>query len=447
MSSVSQSVERATCIDPLPSSNRIPRRSVASWVLYDLANTCFSLGVVTLYFPKLVKFAFGYGDRADGVVGTLAAVAALIVFILAPVLGAISDQAARRLPFLVTSTVLCVSATFFLAQATEGLSFLLFVIAVVCFQAGLIFYDSLLPEVSTDENRGRIGGIGVGVGYLGSLLAYAIGTAVLGGRSESAAVGDYAAVFRGIAIGFLVFAVPAFLFIRERPRVAPPLSWRVAPMAFSQLAATARQARRYPGLLPFLLGRMFYADAANTLIVMVVLYATRSLHMLAVDADRVAILSIVAAIPAGLAWGRVVDRVGPKRTLDVVLVGWMAIFALVAAIPVLHWPNWLIYPAGAAVGVALAGLWASDRPLMARLAPPRYYGQFFGLYSMVGRFGAIVGPAMWVVIVEALGWGQPAAVVFLLLWVVVAFLVLRRVDDRPRAWGPEDLPGFVDSRA
>jgi UMF1 family MFS transporter len=118
----------------------------------------------------------------------------------------------------------------------------------------------------------------------------------------------------------------------------------------------------------------------------------------------------------------------------------MAIFALVAAIPVFTLLWWLIYPAGAGVGIALAGLWASDRPLMARLAPPRYYGQFFGLYSMVGRFGAIVGPLMWGIIVTTLGWGQPAAVMFLLLWVVIAFLILRLVDDRPREWGPEDLP-------
>ncbi len=77
----------------------------------------------------------------------------------------------------------------------------------------------------------------------------------------------------------------------------------------------------------------------------------------------------------------------------------MAIFALVAAIPMLKPADLVDLPAGAAVGVALAGIWASDRPLMARLAPPRYYGQFFGLYSMVGRFGAIVGPAMWALIV------------------------------------------------
>jgi UMF1 family MFS transporter len=441
----------------------IPRRSVASWVLYDLANTCFSLGVVTLYFPQLLERVFGYakGTDVDGVVGGLASLAAAVVFILAPILGAISDQAARRLPFLAVSTVACVAATFVLAQSTEVLTFALFVVAVVCFQAGLIFYDSLLPEVSTDENRGRIGGIGVGVGYMGSLLAYVIGTVLLNGKLverhlpqnglhvvlATPGLDDYTAVFRGIALGFLVFAIPAFIFVRERPRVAPPISWRVAPMAFSQLAATARHARRYRGLLPFLIGRMFYADAANTLIVMVVLYASGALRMTYEDAGSVAILSIVAAIPAGLAWGRVVDRFGPKRTLDVVLVGWMAIFALVAAIPTVPLPTWLIYPAGAGVGVALAGLWASDRPLMARLAPPRYYGQFFGLYSMVGRFGAIVGPLTWGIIVTTLGWGQPAAVMFLFAWVAIAFLVLRRVDDAPRAWAPEDLPELAPEPA
>jgi len=420
-------------------------RSVGSWVLYDLANTCFSLGVVTLYFPQFLRGVLGGGDAE---LGLLEAAAAAVVFVAAPVLGAISDQASRRLPFLAISTVLCVLATFFLAQPSSGLSFALFAVAVFCYQSGLIFYDSLLPEVSTDQNRGRIGGIGVGVGYIGSLLAFGIGSLVLAiapGRS----VETYAWVFRGIAIGFLVFATPAFLFVRERRRVVPPMSWRIAPDAFSQLASTARQARRYPGLGRFLLGRMFYADAANTLIFMVVPYAMVSLGMTETEAGGAAILSIVAAIPAGLVWGQVVDRVGPRRTLGVVLVSWVCIFALVAAIPVAGLPSELIYLAGLLVGIALAGLWASDRPLMARLAPPRYYGQFFGLYSMVGRFGAVVGPFMWGVIADdkLLGWGQPAAVVFLLVWMVIAFLLVRGVDDRLRTWGPEDLPELEEEVA
>jgi UMF1 family MFS transporter len=428
-----------------PVPRRIGRRSVGSWILYDLANTTFSLGIISVFFPRLVKDVLGKGD-ADVMI--LDALAAGLIFVAAPVLGALSDQASRRLPFLVVSTILCVAATFFLQQPDLALMSALFVLASVFFQAGLIFYDSLLPEVSTDENRGRIGGLGVGVGYAGSLIAFAVGTVTLLGI-EQPTPGDYANVFRALALVFLLFAIPAFLFVRERPRIAPAFTWRIVPEAFREVGATARRARRYRGLGRFLLGRFFYADAANTLIYAVVLYvgAKGSLRLGDTESTFVFVLTILAAIPAGIAWGRVVDRLGPRRTLDVVLVLWMAIFATAAAIPVLRLPSELIYVAGVAMGIGIAGLWSADRPLMARLAPPRYYGQFFGLYAMVGRFAAIIGPIMWVVIADdrMLGWGQPAAVMFLLLWVVIAFLVLRPVDDRPREWGPEDLPGFAEA--
>jgi UMF1 family MFS transporter len=234
----------ATAAGPIatPGPRRIGRLSVGSWVLYDLANTAFSLGVLTLYFPRLVKDVLGYGDAADGTVGALDALAAALVFVAAPILGAMSDRAARRLPFLVVSTVLCVGATFVLGQTAIPIVFTLFVIATICFQAGLIFYDSLLPEVSNEENRGRVGGIGVGVGYVGSLLAFGVGSLILA-RTDQPTLEDYSTVFRVIAVLFLVFAIPAFLFVRERPRVAPPLSWRIAPEAFAQLATTIRRAR------------------------------------------------------------------------------------------------------------------------------------------------------------------------------------------------------------
>ncbi len=426
-------------------ARRIGRLSTGSWVLYDLANTTFSLGVITLFYPQLLRDVFGYGDA---VLGTLDAIAAGLMFVAAPVLGALSDQAPRRLPFLVASTLLCVSATLFLGQSSTVLLFGLFVVATVCFQAGLIFYDSLLPEVSTDANRGRVGGLGVGVGYGGSLIAFAVGSLILAGKGTPT-LDDLATVFRALAVVFLLFAIPAFLFIRERPRLAAPPSWRIVPDAFHQVLATARRARRYEGLGRFLVGRMFYADAANTLIFMVVLYAMGSLRLDPDSARITAVLSIVTAIPAGLTWGVVVDRIGPKRALDVVLVLWMCVFLTAAAIPVLGLPSRLIYGVAVLVGVAIAGLWASDRPLMARIAPPRYYGQFFGLYAMVGRFAAIVGPLMWGIIADpaGLGWGQPAAVMFLLVWVVIAFVVLRGVDDRQRSWGPDDLPELAGTRS
>jgi len=80
---------------------------------------------------------------------------------------------------------------------------------------------------------------------------------------------------------------------------------------------------------------------------------------------------------------------------------------------------------------------------MARLAPPRHYGQFFGLYAMVGRFGAVIGPFTWGLIADTLGLGQPVAVMFLFLWVVIALVILRPVGDERREWGPDHLPALA----
>src|SRR6187551_2471171 len=128
----------------------IPRRAVASWILYDLANTIFSMGVVSLYFSFFVRDHVGE-TRADWVYGLITSVSMGTIFVISPLLGSMTDRARRRMPFL--------------------LSVALFVIACAAYQAGLQFYDAMLPEVSTEQNRGRISGYGVGIGYLGSYVA------------------------------------------------------------------------------------------------------------------------------------------------------------------------------------------------------------------------------------------------------------------------------------
>ncbi|MCC7353002.1 MAG: MFS transporter, partial [Anaerolineae bacterium] len=100
----------------------------------------------------------------------------------------------------------------------------------------------------------------------------------------------------------------------------------------------------------------------------------------------------------------------------------------------------LFWGVGALAGIALGGTWASDRVYMLRLSPPRYLGEFYGLYSMAGRFGQVIGPLVWGIVVSVLNWGRPTAVVALLVFVVVAFIILQGVSDKPREW-PAELRG------
>lgn len=414
-------------------ATQVRRSAVAGWVLYDLANTIFSLNIISVYFSLWVVNVMGGTETLYAVAN---GVATALMLVASPVLGALSDQSPRRMPFLMVSTLVCVGCTLLLGLGGLTASLALFAVANLFYQSGLIFYDSLLPEVSTEENRGRIGGLGVGVGYLGSVIG--IGTGILLVPSD-AAPEDYRTIFRVTALLFLLFSIPAFLFVRERRRRVAGFGMGAVRRSWAETRQTLRRAGRYPGLRRFLLGRVFYTDAANTLILFMTVYLTNELNFSEGQAQRVLFVGIVTALFGGLIAGALVDRFGPKRTLNGVLLLWVLVLALAIAIPVLDLPPALFWGVAALAGVALGGTWAADRPYMLRLSPPRYLGQFYGLYAMVGRFAAILGPLLWGLTVDVLRLGRPAAIGTLLALVVVSYFILRGVSDAPRRWGAEDI--------
>ena len=420
----------------------IRKRAVVSWILYDLANTIFSMGVVSVYFSLYVREAVG-SQRADSVYGIITAVSMGTIFVISPLLGAMTDRARRRMPFLAWSTLLCCACTALFARGAFAVSAVLFIVANAAYQAGLQFYDAMLPEVTTEENRGRIGGIGVGVGYLGSYIAVGIGLLF--------ATMDYALYFTIVAVAFLVFAIPCLVFVRERgnPNPRPIFGWQMIRESTRQTVETLRQGHRYPGLLRFLLGRVFYTDAINTVIAFMSLYTANVAVSTGLgpseakaQAGMVMLSAISFAVVGGFVWGWVVDRIGPKRTLTIVLYLWMATFVLAASIGLLRLPIVYLYVVASLAGIALGGVWSADRPYMLRLTPPDRVGEFYGLYGMVGRFSAITGPVLWAattyIAVERCGMseltGQGWAIITLLLMVVVSVVILRKVTDEQRDW-------------
>lgn len=428
---------------PVPEQPRhIPTRAVVSWVLYDLANTIFSMGVVSAYFSVWVRDEVG-ALRADSVYGVITAISMALIFFSSPLLGAMTDRARRRMPFLVVSTVVCVFFTALLARFGFYVTALFFVIANVAYQAGLQFYDAMLPEVSHEGNRGRISGIGVGIGYLGSYIAIGLGMDFAFGSD------DKPFLFTMIALFFLLFALPCFLFVKERgnPHPREVFSLKMLRESTGETIRTIRSGREYPGLVRFLVGRIFYTDPINTVIAIMMLYTINVAEHTGLTHDQgeetgkvIMMTAITFAVVGGFVWGWLVDRWGPKRTLNYVLYLWIGVFLLAAAIGIAGLPLATLYVVACSAGVALGGVWAADRPYMLRLTPPDRIGEFYGLYGMVGRFSAITGPLIWAIVtrltINMLGLppqvGQGIGVLVLLVLIVVSYVILQPVSDAPR---------------
>ena len=407
------------------------RLSVTSWVLYDLANTIFVLGVTSRYFGVWV--VEDQGGR-DWHVSAAVNLAMIVVIIAAPWMGARSDHYGRRRPYLIVATIVTVAATATLATFGVVASLAAFVVGQIGLNLGSIAYDAMLPDVSTTATRGRISGLGVAVGYVGSFLA--VGTGLLLLESHG-----YAVLFRTQAALFLLFALPAFLFIKERPRNVLEGTPPALSQTLRRLVEAWRRTGHYEGVTRFLVARFFYTDAMNTVFIFVAIFARTEMGFSDRDTDLLTIIGIVMALVGALTAGRLTDLIGPRKTLHGALYLWMIGIALAVVIGVTGATElgWLI---GAIGGAGLGATAATDRVYMTRISPPRHLGEFYGLYAVVGRFATLFGPLVWALIADGLGFGRVAAIGSLLLFFAAGRIVLQKVSDHPREWSIDDQVSF-----
>jgi MFS transporter, UMF1 family len=404
-----------------------------SWALYDFANTIYSYAIVSYAIGLWSVNRLGASDGQFWVLFAGAA-SVLLNAIVSPVLGAMSDRTGGRMKYLLFFTGMTVVASAAIAvtdSAAIGLT--LFAIANFGYQAALIYYDATLPLVARPAARGRVSGMGVAIGYLGTIV---IAVLILVLDSKASGL-----TFLLAAALFAIFAIPIFRVVREAPRAdAVRLTPRAVVGSWAQLGSTIRDARAVPGLGRFLLGRFFYTDPVNTVIVIMSVFAVKAIGVSESLANVVLLILTVVAVAASFGWGQLVERIGPKRTLLIVLGTWCVGLVIVGS--VLSLPTFLL--GGALLGAGLGGVWTSDRVFMLRLSPPDKVGEFFGLYGIAGKFSAVSGPLLYGVIVSTLldrGWGAGAYQVgifsFLILLVVGVWL-LRGVAEPPD--GVEAVP-------
>jgi UMF1 family MFS transporter len=419
---------------PLPA----PARERWSWVLYDFAQTLFSMNMLTLYFT--VWFVSDLG-ASNTLYASANAIASAMVVVALPVLGAISDARRRRKWWVVWFTVLAGIATAMVGvfgQTTVPLMgekligpgaapagwhpgaaqlawvALAFIVANFAFQAAQPFYNAMLPELVPAKEQGRLSGLGIAVGYIGSIVGVILvfpfftGELPVLGPLDSGVLdvlrkipftsqAGRVSTFVPTAMLFMAFTVPLLLFCRdhdpapERARV----EWRAA---FQKVINTLRDARRHPGALRFILTTFIYQDAAGTIVSFMTLYAIKAVGF---KAGTEVLLFLVLTVPAVFGsyyYGWLSDRIGPKRALSRTLAIWVLLIGALIAVPG-KTAFWIV---GFAIGLNYGGIHSAERPTLLSLIPDVEAGRYFSLLLLSARTAAILGPLIWSVTVDSL---------------------------------------------
>jgi len=402
--------------------NNIAKKSLYSWLFFDLANTVYAFVIPGLYFSVWLVTEQGWTDQS---LGFATSGAMVIVAILGPWVGARSDGSQGKKPMLLITTLICIVATFLLGTFDVNISVLCFIVSLIGFNLGSVVYDALLVSVSTPTNRGRISGMGVAFGYVGSLLGFGVAT-LLQNYGYS-----YVEIFRSVAVMFLIFSLPAFIFIKEK-KVSNEKSTIKITESISLVIKSWKHSTQYPGLTRFLVGRFFYADAINTLISgLLAVYLVEEVGLSPSDSQNLLGLAIIISIIGGYVFGKAADIYGPRKLTLISLVCWMLSLSI-AIIATEFDQLWLIYVTGVLGGFNIGGIFAVDRVFMTRLSPEKHLGEFYGLYSTVGRFATILGPLLWGFVVNTLGLGRNPAMGVLIILLAISFYIIKGVSDEQK---------------
>ncbi len=376
--------------------------ATVSWALYDFANTIFSMNIVTMYFAQWIIVD---NKKEDIYYSTSYAVSMFLVAITMPVLGAISDAKGKRKPFLLVLTLGCILSTILIGMISNKvmdihtkilLALIFFVVANFCYEGGLVFYNTLLPDVSTKANIGKVSGLGVSSGYVGAIVGLLLVKPFVEGNIFGMQLpftneGGREKAFIPTALFFLLFSLPLFLWVKEKVRGRFDKEKAKIKMAFSRVWEGISNTQKYPGVLRFLIANFFIADAIATVSIFMAVYA--QLVMGFPDSVKIwfFIVSTTSAVIGSFLCGYVTDFIGPKKTLFFVIIGWILSLSVVMFIA----DRTIFWIMGSLIGIFLGSTWTASRPLLTSLAPREVLGQFFGLYSLSGKAAAILGPVIW----------------------------------------------------
>ncbi len=406
---------------------------IIAWSLYDFANSAFITVVVTfIYGTFFTEVIVG-----DAVLGTTLwsraiTLTGLLTALVSPVMGAFIDRFGHRKRYLLfwTVTSILMTALLFFPVAGDVLpALIIFVIADLGFELGLVLYNAYLPDIAPEGKLGRLSGFGWAVGYLGGLLALLFCWLVLvkpdpplfGIPADS--FGNIRATNLFIAGWFALFSIPFFLSIRDKKsdQTAEVTTIR---SVFGQIIPALKEIKKFREILKLLIARLFYNDGLTTIFAFGGIYAAGTFGF---SIEEIFIFGIVLNVAAGSGaylMGFADDILGGKKTVLISIAG---LFCGVL-IAVLTSSREMFWVAGVLIGLFSGPNQAASRSLLARLVPPARETEFFGFYAFSGKATSFIGPLLLGIFTTVFH-SQRAGIAVLLVFFVIGGVILLFVKE------------------
>jgi UMF1 family MFS transporter len=406
--------------------------------MYDWANSAFATTVMAGFFPVFFKHYW----NADVAVtestfrlGLANSMASLLIVLTAPLLGAIGDYLGRRKRMLMGFAFLGLLMTGGLYLVGEGewqLAAAVYVLAVFGFSGSNIFYDSLLPFVSSRDDLDRTSALGFSLGYLGGGLLLGLNV-LMTLKPQWFGLTDAAMAVRlsfvMVALWWLVFSLPLMVLVPEPENHPHGVTPRVLGIGFRRIGDTLRKIRRLRPVWLFLVAYWLYIDGVGTIVRMAVDYGL-SLGFEQKSLILALLITQFTGFPAALLFGWIGSRFGPRAGIFLALL----IYTVVTLYGAMMDSVKDFYLLAFAIGLAQGGIQALSRSLYARMIPRGHTAEFFGFYNMLGKFAAILGPLMIGLVGTMTGSPRAGILSLLVLFVAGAILLIRvnpDMADRP----------------
>jgi len=396
------------------------KKQVLSWCLFDFANSSYSAVIASVVFQVyyINRIVGNSGNKGDLWWGAAISASMLFVSLTSPFLGGIADYAGLRKRLLALYTYICVLAVIAFALLSPGeafFGFILIIIANIGMEGGLVFYNSFLPRLAPVEYQGRVSGWGFGVGYAGSILSLLIALPLV-------QAGRFELVWIMVALFFALFSLPAFLFLPRDARTGVTAA-QAGAMGVGKALTTLREiwSRKEPR--KFLLAYLIYEDGVNTVIVFSSSLAATTFAFGQGELVGLYLVVQVTALFGAFMLSKPTDMWGPKKVVTLSLMLWslVAISAFFVRSKAHFWA------VACTAGLGLGSVQAGTRAFFTQFIPEGKEAEYFGVYSLVGKSSAVIGPLVFGQVSAAFGSQRPA-ILSIAVFFILGLILLRRVN-------------------